>query len=55
MNVGIFRGKLKGEFCLGALVEVFPSQSLHQVSAELLTAEICQGRLGLRNEVRTKR
>lgn len=35
MNVRIFRGKMTGEFCLGALVEVFPSQSLHQVSAEL--------------------
>lgn len=42
---------MKGEFCLGALVEVFPSHSLHQVQN---SAEICHGRLGLRNEVRMK-
>jgi len=35
VNVGIFRGKAKVEFCLGALVEVFPSRWLGQVSAEL--------------------
>lgn len=35
VNVGIFRGKMKVEFCLGVLAEVFPSHSLDQVSAEL--------------------
>lgn len=53
MNVGIFRGKRKAEFCLGALGKVFPRRSLDQVSTELLTAETCQGET-LRNEVRMK-
>ena len=33
VNVGVFRGKMKVEFCLGALAEVFPSHSLDQVSS----------------------
>lgn len=46
---------MKGEFCLGALVEGFPQPLVTSSQHRTLTAEICQGRLGLRNEVRMKR